>query len=57
MFGLIKIMFMLLTSIVSTSHLTNCISLSERKCMTQPIINLHPNEYSKELHYYLFSIK
>ena len=57
MFGLIKKMFMLLTSIVSTSHLTNCISLSERKCMTQPIINLHPNEYSKELHYYLFSIK
>ena len=26
--------------------------------MTQPtLINLHPNQYSKELHYYLFAVK
>ena len=26
--------------------------------MTQPtFINLHPNQYSKELHYYLFAVK
>ena len=27
--------------------------LSNPKCMIQPtLINLHPNEYSRELHYY-----
>ena len=27
--------------------------LSNQKCMTQPtLINLHPNEYSQEFHYY-----
>ena len=46
MFGLIKKIFMgLLISIV-------------RKCMTQPIlINLHPNEYSQEFHYYPVVVK
>ena len=34
------------------------VSLSNRKYKIQPtIINLHPNEYSQELHYYPFAIK
>ena len=33
-------------------------SLSNQKCITQPtLINLHPNEYSQEFHYYPFSVK
>ena len=32
--------------------------LGNQKCMIQPaLINLHPNEYSQEFHYYRFSIK
>ena len=55
-FGLIEKMFIrLLTSIVSTSNHTKCVSLKNRKHMTQPsLTNLHPNEYSQELCYYLF---
>ena len=58
MFGIIKKMFIvLLTSIVSACNHTKFVSLSNQKCMTQPIlINLHPNEYSQELHYYPFAI-
>ena len=42
----------LLTSIVSTSNHTKCVSLTNQKCMIQPtLINLYPNEYSQELHY------
>ena len=30
--------------------------LSNQKCTTQPnVINLHPNEYTQELHYYPFA--
>ena len=48
----------LLTSIVSTSNHTKCVSLSNQKCMIQlTFINLHPNEYSQELHYYPFAAK
>ena len=37
-----------LSSIISASNHKKCVSLSSRKCMTQPIlINLHPNEYSR----------
>ena len=59
MFGLIKKIFIgLLTGLVNGSNHTKCISLSNQKCMTQPIlINLHPNEYSQECHYYPFSVK
>ena len=59
MFGLIKKIFIrLLAGIVSESNHTKCVSLSNQKCMTQPtLINLHPNEYSQELHYYPFAIK
>ena len=33
-------------------------SLSNKKCMTQPtLINLHPNEYSQQFHYYPFAVK
>ena len=48
----------LLTGIVNASNNTKCVSLNNQKCMTQPtLINLHPNEYSQELHYYPFAIK
>ena len=59
MFGIIeKIFIVLLTSIVNASNHTNCVSLSNQKCMTQPtLINLHLNEYSQEFHYYPFAVK
>ena len=54
MLGIIKKVFIvLLNKIVNGSNYTKCVSLSNQKCMTQPIIiNLHPNEYSLEIHYY-----
>ena len=59
MFGFIKKMFMgLLLSIVNASNYTKDMSLSNQKCMIQPtLINLHPNEYSQEFHYYPFAAK
>ena len=59
MFGLIKKMFIgLLTGLVNASSYTRCVSLSNGKCEIQPtLINLHPNEYSQELHYYPFTVK
>ena len=46
------------TSLVNTSSHTKCVSLSNQKCEIQPtLINLHPNEYSQELHYYPFAVK
>ena len=48
----------LLTGIASKSNHTKCASLSNKKCMTQPIfINLVPIKYSQEFHYYSFAIK
>ena len=48
----------LLISIINASNHTKCVSLSNQECMTQPtFINLHPNEYSQEFHYYPFGIK
>ena len=33
------------------------VSLSNQKCMTQPtLINLYPNVYSQEFHYYPFMV-
>ena len=54
MFGLIKKMFIeLLTDIMSACNHKKCVPLSNQKCMTQPtLINLHPSNYSQELHYY-----
>ena len=59
MFGLIKNIFIgLLTGLVNGSNYTKCVSLSNQKCTIQPtLINLHPNEYSKEYHYYPFAVK
>ena len=59
MLPVIKKMFILyLTSIVNASNHTKCNSLSNQKCMTQPtLINLYPNEYSQEFHYYPFAVK
>ena len=59
MFELIKKMFIrLLSSMVNGSNHTKCVSLINQKCMTQPtLINLHPNEYSLNFHYYQFAVK
>ena len=57
MFGLIrKIFIRLLTSIVSASNHIKCVLLSNQKCMAQTtLINLHPNEYSRDFHCYPFT--
>ena len=48
----------LLINIVNASNHTKCVSLSNQKCEIQPtFINLHPNEYSQEFHYYPFTVK
>ena len=48
----------LLTGLVNGSNHAKCALLSNQKCMTQPtLINLHPNEYSQEFHYYSFAVK
>ena len=49
----------LLTSwVVNASSHTKCVSLSNQKYEIQPTcINLHPNEYSQEFHYYSFTVK
>ena len=50
--------FVVLSSIVNASKHTKCPSLSYQKCEIQTtVINLHPNEYSQEFHYYPFSVK
>ena len=52
-------MFIVLwASIVNASNHTKCVSLSDEKCKIYPTLtNLHPNEYSQELHYYPFAAK
>ena len=59
MFRIIKNMFIiLLCNIVNGINHTKCVSLSNQKCMTQhTVVNLHPNEYSQEFHYYPFALK
>ena len=51
----------LLSKIVNLSNHKKCVSLrslSHQKSMIQPIlINLHPNKYSQEFHYYPFAVK
>ena len=58
MLGLIRKIFIgLLTSIISAPNHTKSVSLSNQKCITQPtLINLYPNEYSQEFHYYHFFV-
>ena len=57
--GLIKKIFIgLLTGLVNGSNHTECVSLSNQKCMIQSsLINLQHNECSQEFHYYPFSVK
>ena len=59
MFGIIKKMFIvLLTNIVNGSNNSKYVSLSNQKCMIQRnLIDLHPNKYSQEFHYYPFVVK
>ena len=59
MFGLIKKIFIgLLTGLVHESNHAKYVPLSNQKFITQPtLINLQPNEYSQEFHYYPFSVK
>ena len=59
MFGTIKKMFIvLLIILVNASSHTKCASLSNQKFEIQStLINLHPNEYNQQLHYYPFSVK
>ena len=48
----------LLSNIGNGSNHTKCVLLSNQKCMIQPtLINLNPNEYNQELHYYPFKDK
>ena len=55
---LIKKIIVLLTSIVNASNRKKCVSLNYQKCVIQPtLINLHPNEYSQESHYYPLEVK
>ena len=66
MFGIIKQVFIeLLSSIVNASNHTKCvyfiiliILIINQKFKIQPtLVNLHPNEYSQEFHYYPFAVK
>ena len=51
-------LLVLLTNIINASNHTKCVSLSNQKCEIQPtLIDLHPNQYSQELHYYPFVVK
>ena len=48
----------LLHSMVNALKHTKCVSLSNEKCEIQPtLINLHPNEYSQQFHYYPFLVE
>ena len=59
MFGLIKKIFIgLLTGTVNASNHKECVLFGNQKCEIEPtLINLQPNEYSQELHYYPFALK
>ena len=58
MFGFTKKIFLvLLPSIFNASSYTKEIKLSNQKHQNQPTLNLHPNEYNQELHYYPFAFK
>ena len=51
-------LIVLLTVIVNTSNHAKSVLLINQECMNQPsLINLHPNEYSQEFHYYPFAVK
>ena len=47
-----------LSSIVNAFNHTKCVSSNNPKCEIQPtLINLYPNKYSQESHYYAFAVK
>ena len=47
-----------LSNIVNWSNHKNGVSLSNWKCEIEPtLINLHPDKYNQEFHYYLFAVK
>ena len=53
-------MFIVLLLLIMTASCsrTKRVSLTNTKCEIQPtLINLHPNEYRQELHYYQFAVK
>ena len=55
---ILKTLIVFLTSLVNGSNHTKCILLNNQKCKVQPtLINLHPDEYSQQLHYYPFAVK
>ena len=55
---ILKTLIVFLTSLVNGSNHAKCISLNNQKCKVQPtLINLHPDEYSQQLHYYPFAVK
>ena len=48
----------LLTGLFNGSNHKKCVLFSNQKCEIWPtLINLQPNEYSQELHYYPFAVK
>ena len=60
MFGLIikNIFIELLTGLPNGSNYTKCVLLSNQKCQNLPnLINLHPDEWSQEFHYYSYAVK
>ena len=49
--------FRLLADIVNVSNQTKYLFLCDQPCMIKPtLINLHRNEYSQKLHYYLLEV-
>ena len=48
----------LLTVLVNGCNHTKCVLFINQKCQIHTtLINLHPNEYSQEFHYYPFAVK
>ena len=47
----------LLTSLVNASYHTKCVSSGNQKFTTKAtLMNLHPDEYNQERHYYPFAV-
>ena len=59
MFGIITKMFIIvLSNRLNASNRTKCVLLNNQKCEIQPtLIDLHPNEYTQDFHYYPFEVK
>ena len=56
MFRFIKNIYWIISVVNASSH-TKCVFLSNKKCLTKPTLtNLHPNECTQGLHYYLFAV-